>query len=90
MPKSKRDRFAIIRSYAIMTVMLVVAAMSGYMFRGVMVKLYGIDYSILSSTVAISAKYQQLFATLGIGLNALYLAIKVYKGLFRDRRSDRR
>ena len=90
MPKTKRDKLAIIRSYTIMTVMLIVASMSGYMFRGVIVKLYGIDYSILSNTVAISAKYQQLLATIGIGLNVVYLIIKVYKGLFRDRRSDRR
>ena len=90
MPKSKRDKFAVAGSYAIMTVMLVIATISGYMFRGVMVKLYGVDYSILNSTVAISAKYQQLFAFIGVGLNVTYLIIKVYKGLFRDRRSDRR
>lgn len=89
MARTRRDKIAIFNSYLIVFVMLIIAFVSGYMFRNLLVKAYGPGYSLLNSTITLSDQYQELVAVVGVIVNFIFLIIKIYNGLFKDRRSDK-
>jgi len=89
MTKTKKDKLAILRAYLMVCIMLTIAFISGYMVRSLLVKAYGIDYSILSISKDWIDQYQELFATIGIIINFIFILFKVYKGVFTERKYDR-